>query len=127
MKNGFDKERDLVDFLLFNGYEAVRVAGSGAGTKRGLPDIIAGKQTVKYAIELKSSTKNDIYIKKDQIKGLINFSNVFGAIPVIAIKFKCLPYSFMSVNDLPVLNSGNYKITRYMSEKFKNKLVLSDC
>ena len=107
MKKGFDKERDLVDYLLCNGYEAVRVAGSGAGAKRGLPDIIAGNPNVKYAIELKSSSKDNIHFKREQINGLISFSKSFGAIPVVAAKFTYLHYIFLSIKDLKFTKKGN--------------------
>lgn len=125
MKNGFNKERDLVDFLLNHGYEAVRVAGSGAGTKRGLPDIIAGNSKAIYAIELKSSSKDNIHIRQEQLKGLIDFSKGFGAIPVVAVKFYRVPYAFLSMNDLRFSKAGNVNISREFARRFKNQLVLS--
>lgn len=123
MKKGLNKERDLVNYLEFLGYSAVRTAGSGAGTKKARPDILAGNGYNIYGIELKSSSLNNIYVKSDQVKNLIKFCNNFGAVPVIAIKFTYLPYAFMSINDLKCTNKGNYKINRDMIKHFKNKMI----
>lgn len=125
MKKGIQKERDLVNYLEYHNYKAVRVAGSGAGTKKARPDIIAGNKRNIYAIELKSSSRNSIYIKKEQIKELLEFSKLFGAVPVVAVKFNYLPYCFMSVNDLTVTRAGNYTINRDKAAKFKNKFVIT--
>lgn len=125
MKKGIDKERDLCNYLNFNGYTVVRVAGSGAGTKRDTCDIIAGNGTDIYAIELKSSSRDNIYIKDKQVKQLIRFAKGFGAIPVIAVKFTYVGYCFLSTKDFYITDKGNYHITRDKCKKFVNKMVLT--
>lgn len=128
MKKGIDKERDLVNYLDFKGFTAVRIAGSGAGTKKARPDIIASNKVNVYAIELKSSSNNVINIKQRQVKELIRFSKDFGAIPKIAIKFNYEPYYFLSVNDLTPTKYGNYKIKKSDIYKFDKKRFLTyDC
>ena len=123
-KKGIDKERDLVNFLEFNGIPALRVAGSGGGTKLDRPDIIASDGKKVYCIELKSSDGNYIYIDQNQVKELVRFSTRFNGMPVVAVKFNYLPYCFMSINDLNCTNKGNYKITRDKAKRFKNRLIL---
>ena len=123
MKKGLNKERDLVNYLNFLGYSAVRIAGSGAGTKKPRPDILAGNGYNIYGIELKSSSRDNIYINSDQVKNLVKFCDNFGAVPVIAIKFTYLPYAFMSITDLNCTNKGNYIINRNKAKYFKNKII----
>lgn len=125
MKKGLNKERDLINYLDFKGFKAVRVAGSGAGTKKPRPDILAGNKRNIYAIELKSSSKDVIYIKSYQVKNLIEFAKGFGAIPTIAIKFNYEPYYFLSVTDFKVTPNGNYKINKSDIYKFDKKRFLT--
>ena len=125
MKKGLNKERDLINYLDFKGFKAVRVAGSGAGTNKPRPDILAGNNRNIYAIELKSSSRDVIYIKKNQVKNLIRFAKGFGAIPTIAIKFNYEPYYFLSVNDFNITPNGNYKIKRSDIYKFDKKRFLT--
>lgn len=124
MKKGIDKERDLVNYLDFKGFRAVRVAGSGGGTKKDRCDILAGNGNKIYAIELKSSSKDRIYINKAQIRELYRFSRGFGAIPVIAVKFTYEPYKFIDFNDFIYTKRGNYCIKREMVENLKNRFIL---
>lgn len=125
MKNGLNKERDLVNYLEYKGLPSVRVAGSGGGTRKDKPDIISFDKGKAYAIELKSSSNDSIYISEEQIKELYRFAERAGIIPVIAIKFTYLPYCFMTSRDLKVVGDGNYRIDREKASKFKNKLVLT--
>lgn len=125
MKKGLDKERDLVNYLYSLGFAAVRVAGSGAGTKRDTCDILAGKEKDIYAIELKSSSKDNIYIDRKQIRELIRFSRRFGAKPRVAVKFTYEPYLFLRIQELRGTKKGNYKFTRKMVRYATEKRVLA--
>lgn len=124
MKKGLNKERELVNYLNNQGFKAVRIAGSGAGTKKDTCDILASNKRNIYAIELKSSSKDNIYINQKQIKELINFSNDFGSVPVVAVKFSYKPFIFLFIDNLNVTDKGNFKINRLELDKFKNKTVL---
>ena len=125
MNIGTKKERDLVNYLNFNGFTAVRVTGSGGGTKNDRPDILAGNKGDIYVIELKSSSKDIVYLRKEQIKELYRFADGFGAVPVVAVKFTYLPYCFMSSKDLTVTKGGNYTFNREKARNFKNKFILT--
>lgn len=111
-KKGMNIERQVVKTLRKNGFEAVRVAGSGGGTKAPRPDIIAGNRFKKYAIEVKSSIGDRIYIQNKQIRDLRIFAKGFGAVPVVAIKFKYLKSVFLDIQDLSITENGNYTIDR---------------
>lgn len=126
-KKGMDIERYITKKLLESGFQAVRVAGSGAGTKAPRPDIIAGNRFKKYAIEVKSSIGDRIYIQNKQIRDLKEFANGFGAVPIVAIKFRYLKHIFLSLSDLDVTSNGNYSITRKKAISFVDmgKSVLS--
>lgn len=129
-KKGIDKERDLINFLEYHNLKAIRTAGSGGGTNKDRPDIIAGdiNKNIVYCIELKSTSKDFIYINQKQVKGLINFTNNFllNAVPVIAIKFNYMPYYFLSIHDLKSTKKGNYRIIKQDLNGFKNRLVIPD-
>jgi len=122
VNKGIDSERKCVVGLNNEGFFAVRVAGSGAGSKKPRPDILAGKNGKHYAIELKTSSNNEIYIKHAQICGLVEFSKGFGAIPMVCVKFARLPYVFMRINEL--YRSGEK--TYYVSKKEALKRVKKD-
>lgn len=112
VNKGIDSERKCVTGLYNMGFVAVRTAGSGAGSKEPKPDILAGKNGKQYAIELKTSSKEDIYIKRAQICGLVEFAKQFGAIPIVCVKFRRLPYVFMRINDVKRSGANTYHVCR---------------
>lgn len=112
-KKGLDKERELVNLLNDNGFRAVRIAGSGAGSKKnGKPDVLCINSTIAYAIELKSSSRDVIYIDKNQIDSLIHFCDGYGIYPLVSVKFTRIPYVFLQVRELDCTENGNRKISR---------------
>lgn len=118
-KKGINQERELVKWLYEKGYTAVRIAGSGGGTKRPSTDILAGDGAYHYAIELKSSNKDVIYIKHEQIRQLKEFASGFGAIPLVCANFSYLNYVFAQPDKLSTTDCLNYKITRAQAEIWK--------
>jgi len=85
---GINYERLLARRLSKLGFAVVRAPSSGSGTKIDRSDIIAGYKGLIVAIEVKTTSKRMIYIKKESINQLVRFSETFGAIPYIAVKFK---------------------------------------
>ena len=84
---GSNIERELYRKFVENGYRAVRVAGSGMMENADC-DLIAGKKgNRKYAIEVKSTKKPYKYISKEQMENFLIFSEIFGLVPVIALRF----------------------------------------
>ena len=98
-KKGSAEERDLVHKLWERNFAAMRAPASGGATKNPLPDVIAGNGKLYLAIEVKTTTKDKVYIDSPQIEALCEFSKIFGA----------KPYS---------TRNGNYKVEKdYALEK----------
>ncbi len=111
-KKGSLEERYLVNYLEKCGFAATRIPASGGATKSDRPDVLAGNGENCYAFEVKSSKKDTIYIREEQIKELLRFSHKFGAKPLLCIKFTRKPYTLMNVNVLERTPKGNYKVRR---------------
>jgi len=111
-KKGSLEERYLVKYLEQHGYAATRIPASGGATKSDRPDVLAGNHKHCYAFEVKSSKKDNIYIRKEQIEELKRFSYKFGATPLICVKFTYKPYTILTLNLLQRTPQGNFKIKR---------------
>lgn len=111
-KKGSLEERYLVKFLEEHGYAATRIPASGGATKSDRPDVLAGNGKKCYAFEVKSSKKDTIYIREEQIEELLRFSFKFGATPLVCVKFTREPYTLLNINLLERTPKGNYKIKR---------------
>ena len=114
---GIESERKCVVRLYEEGFVAVRTAGSGAGSKQPKPDILAGKNGKQFAIELKTSSNNEIYIKRTQLCGLVEFAKQFGAIPMVCVKFARLPYVFMRINNVKRSGVVTHHISKNQAKK----------
>lgn len=111
-KKGTAEERDLVHKLWDRNFAAMRAPASGGATKKPLPDILAGNGKIYLAIEVKTTTKDKIYIDSPQIDALLEFSSIFGATPYIGIKFKYTKWYFIIPDKAPRTKNGNYKIEK---------------
>ena len=110
-------ERELLAILTENGWRATRTAGSGVNDDSPC-DLIAGKMGRKgYAIEVKSSKKNRIYITKEQIDDFMLFTNMIGLKPVIAVRFNYEGWLFVDPKHLE--DSGKYWVVSLENAKDK--------
>ena len=117
-RKGYAEERDLVKKLYERKFAALRVPASGGSTKRPLPDVVAGNGKIYLAIEVKTTTKDKIYIDKLQINELCEFSEIFGATPYIGVRFKYTKWLFLEPNNTPRTKNGNYRVEKnYAIEK----------
>ncbi|MGC9516554.1 MAG: Holliday junction resolvase Hjc [Methanomicrobiales archaeon] len=123
-KKGSKEERDLVRMLWDANFAAMRAPASGGATKKPLPDVLAGNGEIYLAIEVKSTSRDKIYIDSQKIIGLYEFSNLFGAKPYIGIKFRYKKWLFLSPEDLEVTRSENYKLDLDLA--FKKGLELDE-
>jgi Holliday junction resolvase len=106
---GSNAERELIHMFWSTGkWAAIRVAGSGCCTNPA-PDVVAGNVNRKLAIECKS-TKDTKYIPKQDIEDLKTYSNLFGAEPLIGMRFDREGWFFVKVEDL-VDAGGSYVIS----------------
>ena len=112
-------ERELLAILTENNWRATRTAGSGVNDDSPC-DLIAGKMGRKgFAIEVKSSKKNRIYITKEQIQDFIMFTNMIGLKPAIAVRFNYEGWLFLDPKYLE--DSGKYWVVSLENAKEKGQ------
>jgi holliday junction resolvase len=109
-KKGSREERELVHMLWNANCAAMRAPASGGATKKPLPDIIAGNGKIYLAIEVKSTSKDRIYINSDKIDALCEFADIFGAKPYVGVKFTRKKWRFLDPNILMKTRQNNYKL-----------------
>lgn len=109
-KKGSREERELVHMLWNANCAAMRAPASGGATKKPLPDIVAGNGKTYLAIEVKSTSKDRIYINSDKIKALREFADIFGAEPYVGVKFTRKKWRFLNPNILMKTRQNNYKL-----------------
>lgn len=96
---GINAERDLIHKFWSQEIPAIRIAGSGS-SKYPSPDILAGNRIKKLAIESKVTKDTNKYLTKGEIDGLKTYSNMFGAEPWIAVKFKGEDWFFLPITEI---------------------------
>lgn len=114
MRKGYKKEWELFHFLWKKGFAVARVAGSGS-TSMPACDLIAGNKKEKWAIEVKSTKNSKVYINKNQIKELLEFSEKFGLEPVIFVKFFRKGWYLFNLKDLE--KKGNFFVCNIVKGK----------
>ncbi len=108
-QKGANAERDLVHKFWGTGsWVAHRIAGSGS-SKYPSPDIIASNNIRRLALECKATKKTSVYIPKEEIGALVQFSRMFGAEPWVAVRFVRQEWLFMSIDDMHDTGS-NYAV-----------------
>ncbi len=105
---GIRFERQLLHKLWDNGFAAIRSPASGV-ISYPTPDIIAGNGKRFLAIEVKMRKSLPLYLKQQEIKDLVMFSNLFGAEPFIAIKILRSEWKFVKISQLKRTEKG-YKV-----------------
>lgn len=93
---GSNSERELVKLFLSQGWQALRIAGSGK--MNFAPDIIAGTKGRLLVIECKSSKKQAIYIDKEEAKNLLNYAEKLGGEPWYGFRFNRCGWYFLKAN-----------------------------
>ena len=115
MTRGIQDERDLVQLLWKRGFAVMRAPASGAATRMPRPDIVAGnsEREVQFAIEVKTTHDDKLYIARESIVQLMDFAQRFGCQPIVAIKFKGggKPWLFLKPQQLAITPAVNFKIT----------------
>lgn len=96
---GINAERELIHLFWGCGWSACRVAGSGS-TKYPSPDVIAGNNVRKIAVECKVTKNVRQYFTKKEIEELQKFSDIFGAEPWVGVKFNNVDWYFLTLEDL---------------------------
>lgn len=96
---GSNAERELIHLFWGSNWAAVRAAGSGS-TPHPCPDVIAGNNLRRIAVECKSSKNTYVYLDKAEVVALEEFCSVFGAEPWIGVRFAKQPWFFIPTSDL---------------------------
>ena len=110
---GSNAERELIHMFWNLNWACFRAAGSGS-MKYPCPDLIAGNNLRKLAIEVKNSGTGYQHLDKKQIEDLELFSKQFGAESWIAVKFK--DWHFLTLEDINK-TSQNFSITQEIAER----------
>jgi len=112
---GAQEERELAKMLMEDGFATMRSPASGSKASYPLPDLVAGSsyRGLYYAFQVKSTKRSRVYIPRESIDQLVEFSQRFGCQPIVALKFKRTrrPWIFLRPNQLKTTPSRNYKIT----------------
>ncbi len=120
---GARRERELLSILNENGYVGLRAPSSGSTTQRELPDVIAGKDGISLAIEVKASSKDKIYVDKTEIDDLKTFSDAFGSEYYLAVKFNYCDWMFFKEDELHETDKS-YRIEKNLSSE--NQRLIED-
>jgi len=110
---GTQAERELLHLFQNANFACFRAAGSGS-MRYPCPDLIAGNNIRKLAIEVKNSGTGYQHLTKREIDELRIFSVMFGAEPWIAVKFK--DWFFLTLEDINQ-TSSNYSITQEIAQR----------
>jgi len=102
---GINAERELIHLFNKNRWMACRVAGSGSNHYPS-PDVLAGNNLRKLAIECKSTKERRQYLTKKEVEELRLFANTFGAEAWIAVRFNVLKWFFLNIEDLKETTLG---------------------
>lgn len=108
-------ERELLHMFYDNGFMPVRIAGSGNVSIPSV-DLLVGRKGMVFAIECKSVKGRSKYVEKEKIEQLKLFADMFGATPLLGIRFDRIGWFFMKVDKLK--DSGNcYAVNLEMAER----------
>lgn len=104
--------RELVNKLDAAGFAVMRAPASGSATPWELPDVLAGDREAFYAIEVKSSAGDAIYIDGEEITDLEFFTTGFGATSQIGVRFDHEDWYFFPPGVLHETAGGNYRVKK---------------
>lgn len=113
---GTNAERELIHKFWDRGWAAIRVAGSGS-SRYPSPDLLAGNNVRKLAIECKSIRGRSKYLPLEEVDNLNLFAEKFGAEPWVAVRFDEVDWFFIGTRDLE-RTERSYKVTLATSKRF---------
>lgn len=109
-RKGTRRERELVNKLSNRGFAVLRAPASGASTSKDLPDAVVSNGDDIYAIEVKSSSGDPIYIDINEVNSLLNYAAKFGAKARLGIKFDNKSWTFFHPSELVLTDGYSFKI-----------------
>jgi Holliday junction resolvase len=115
-EKGAKAERELIDMFWKNGWAALRVAGSGVSS-RPCPDVVAGNGEKTIAFECKSTASEYVHLTRDEIAKLVTFSQKFGAIPYVAVRYENRDWVFLDMAKIQDTKGKNFKVSKDFAYK----------
>ena len=109
-------ERELMHMFYNSGFSVVRSAGSGS-TPLPSPDIIVSNRKNIFAIECKALNSTRKYFSQKEISELKDFSEKFGAIPFVAIRFDRIGWFFVHLEDMGFSRTNHFISLELAKEK----------
>jgi len=109
-------ERELIHMFYDSGFSVVRSAGSGS-TPLPSPDIIVSNRKNIFAIECKALNSTRKYFSPREINELKDFSEKFGAIPLIAIRFDRIGWFFVHIENMGFSKTNHFISLELAQEK----------
>ena len=107
--NGSTMERELMAVLRGHGFVPIRAPASGTGDWD-LPDVLAARDGVVVAIELKSGA-NPRNVENSEVEALRRVGGAFWAASLIAVRYKGDRTFYLSLPEsMSRTDSGNYSI-----------------
>ncbi len=100
-RKGSNAERELVRFFWERGWATLRAAGSGS-QQYPCPDVLAGKNGRRLAIECKMTSSQKKYLSLQELNELQYFANTFGAEAWIGVRFHRENWFFLQLEDIPL-------------------------
>lgn len=113
---GSAKEREMVTLFDDHGFAVMRAGGSGSGTEREMPDVLASNGNTVVVVEEKyRTTETRCYIGEDEVEKLLTFADKFGADAYLAARFSTnltgvstADWFFAEPSDVRRTAGGNY-------------------
>lgn len=115
-EKGASAERELIDMFYESGFGALRVAGSGA-SKHPSPDVLASNGNKTFAIECKSVRSDTVYIPYSDVAQLVTFSQKFGAVPYVGVRFEKKDWIFLDIAKIKTTKGKNFKVSKSFAYK----------
>lgn len=104
---GTNAEREIIHRFFDNDWVAIRSAGSGS-QQNPSPDILAGNNLRRLAIECKTVNDTKKYFTKKEIDELVYFAQKFGAEPWVAVRFDRINWFFLNIEDLELKDKSYF-------------------
>ncbi|KXB00009.1 hypothetical protein AKJ42_01880 [candidate division MSBL1 archaeon SCGC-AAA261C02] len=111
MGKGTRSERELANLLWDNSFAVMRSPASGSGRKHPQPDILASDADRVVGIEVKSTSRDKVYIPEEEVEELEEFCKRFGCEALIGVRFDRLGWIFSRPEDCE-RTEKSYKVTR---------------
>ena len=116
---GKNAERELTHLLERFGFKAVRIPTSNSSSNP-LPDVFAVKGNVLLSIEVKSTWREKVKVRENQVRKLFQFSSLFPltSFNLIVVKFKRREWRVFQLNavkEVEVSIEGGEELESFLS------------